>query len=150
MKRHHSLLALAVCIPLTAAVLSPASTASIDTSPPSIESEASKPAAASADELPRESWLEGTISSWRIREDGGILIRLDRADGSGSDWMRTAANQSAATQFELLVLHAVLALDARTNPSASRLVRVRVESSTSRDGDKPEDALRLTAIGRGT
>lgn len=142
MNRHLSLLALAVCIPLTAAVLSPASNASSKASPRSIEPATTK-------EVPRESWIDGTITSWRVEEDGGVLIRVKRADGSGSDWMRTAANQSAATQFELLVLHSVLALDSNHNPNGSRLVRARVESSTSRDGDKPEDALRLTAIGRG-
>jgi len=90
--------------------------------------------------------FDGHIESWLVQEDGTLLVRLMPADGKQSVWLRTPANQSSTTQFELLALHATLALDGAFD-AQPRLTHVRGDASTEDDGSSAEHAMQLVAIG---
>ncbi|MFT4514631.1 MAG: hypothetical protein ACI91B_003343 [Planctomycetota bacterium] len=128
MKTFLALAAIAICLPLTAMLPSSSSTASL-TAPRS-----------------EGTWFAGSIASWTVEEDGTVLVQL--LVDTKTKWFRTPANQSSSTQFELLTLHAVLALDSRPQTSAQPNVRICGEATTERDGDTVQQAMRLLAIGR--
>tara|TARA_R110002072_G_scaffold31466_1_gene96900 strand:- start:9583 stop:9963 length:381 start_codon:yes stop_codon:yes gene_type:complete len=94
-------------------------------------------------EAPRRdsNWYEGSIHTWSVEEDGTVIVAL--STDKKPIWFRTPANQSSTTQFELLTLHACLALESKSNSA-----RVRAEDTTELDGSSSEKAMRLEAIGR--
>lgn len=125
MKLLIALAAIAICLPLTSML-------------PSAASSVATP------EAPRleGTWFEGTIASWQVEEDGTVSVQL--LANSEPKWFRTPANQSSTTQFELLTLHAVLALT-----SSRAKTKIHGEATTERDGKTVKDAMRLLAIGHG-
>lgn len=91
--------------------------------------------------------VTGALHAWRIEEDGTLLVALMPENQQAVIWFRTPANQSSTTQFELLALHAVLAMD---HPDRkNHKLRIRGESTTELDGDDAKHAIRLVSIGRG-
>ncbi|MFK7741305.1 MAG: hypothetical protein AB8H80_13375 [Planctomycetota bacterium] len=94
--------------------------------------------------LAGEVHFEGKAVSFLVEEDGTVLVELLRTDGT-KRWLRTPANQSSTTQFELLALHTLLA--SVRGDAGPRTVVVHGETSTELDGEKPADAMRLMAIG---
>ena len=130
MKLLIALAAIAICLPLTSML-------------PSAGSSITMP------EAPRleGTWFEGTIASCMVGEDGTVSVQL--LANNEPKWFRTPANQSSTTQFELLTLNAVLALESHAKANTPPTVRIHGEATTERDGKTVKHAMRLLAIGRG-
>ena len=129
MKLPIAITALALCLPLTAMLASPNDSARFEE--PRLDGK----------------WFEGTIAAWQVEEDGTVSVKL--LVGQEPKWFRTPANQSSTTQFELLTLHAVLALETRQASAPKEDARICGEATTERDGDSPSQAMRLVAVGHG-
>jgi len=91
--------------------------------------------------------LTGTITGWSVEEKGDVYVRLEGTHQGKSfqRWFVTPARRTETTDFEELVLYAIIALQ-----GDPRGIQVTIESEPSNEvsGARREDALPLKAISR--
>lgn len=107
---------------------------------------AMRPASPAA--VPRRAFV-GTVTGWSVDASGSVALRLATQKGDGEAtplWFVTVASRTSTTQFEQLVLDAVLALTHRGGESMR--VTVLSDNSDGQSGRTVEDAKTLTALRR--
>ena len=90
----------------------------------------------------------GTITGWSISADGNVYVRLEGRDDRERDfaiWFVTPASQSATTEFENLVLDAVLAITDRSKAPIEVAIRSNVGGNEV-SGKTRERAMPLSGL----